>query len=62
MRHIPQHRSGREVVCRVATSWRRELAPGAIVGLPAGGGIAHRHRIPGHKLSQRARRQRQRLA
>ena len=62
MRHIPQHRPGRAVVCRVAASWRREVAPGAIVGLPAGGGVAHRHRIPGHKLSQRVGRQSQRLA
>jgi hypothetical protein len=54
MRHIPQHRAVREVVCRVAASWRREVAPVAIVGLPAGGGVAHRHRIPGQKLSQRA--------
>ena len=46
MRHIPRQRPVRRVVCRVAASWRREVAPGAIVGLPAGSGVAHNHRMP----------------
>jgi hypothetical protein len=62
MRHIPQYRPARREVCREAASWRCEGVPRAIVGLPAGRGCARRRRILGHRLGQRAGRERQRLA
>jgi hypothetical protein len=62
MRHIPQHRLARAVVCRVVASWCREVVSGDIEGLPVYGGCASRHCIPGHGLGQRVGRQSQRLA
>jgi hypothetical protein len=62
MRHIPQHRPARAVVCRVVASWCREVVSGGIEGLPVYGEGASRHCIPVHGLGQRVGRQSQRLA